>query len=124
VKTKIKADVVVDAAEVSGSGDVDSNVRRLKCHLPTATQVMPEISRFLGIVIRMYYRDHAPPHFHAEYGEYEITVEIGSGLVEGRFPKRALAAVLDCYAQHVSELADNWELARQEQRLNKIDPLE
>jgi hypothetical protein len=85
---------------------------------------MPEISRFLGIVIRMYYRDHAPPHFHAEYGEYEITVEIGSGTVEGQFPRRALAAVLDWYAQYEDELGENWELARQEQPLNKIDPLE
>ena len=48
---------------------------------------MPEISRFLGIVIRMFYRDHAPPHFHAEYGDYEITLEIETGVVEGRFPK-------------------------------------
>ena len=46
---------------------------------------MPEVSRFLGIVIRMYYRDHAPPHFHAEYGEYEITVEIGSELSRAAF---------------------------------------
>ena len=72
----------------------------------------------------MYYRDHAPPHFHAEYGEYEITVEIGSGLVEGRFPRRALVAVLEWYTQHENELGQNWELARQEQPLNKIDPLE
>ena len=42
---------------------------------------MPEICRFLGIIIRMYYRDHVPPHFHAEYGEYEITVEIATGIV-------------------------------------------
>jgi hypothetical protein len=56
---------------------------------------MPEISRFLGIVIRMFYRDHAPPHFHAEYGAYEITVEIETGIVEGKFPKRALRAVLE-----------------------------
>ena len=56
---------------------------------------MPEISRFLGITIRMRYRDHRPPHFHAEYGEHEITVEIHSGIVEGRFPRRALTAVLD-----------------------------
>jgi hypothetical protein len=56
---------------------------------------MPEISRFLGIVIRMFYRDHAPPHFHAEYGDYEVTVGIETGVVEGRFPKRALKAVLE-----------------------------
>ncbi|MCG8450193.1 MAG: DUF4160 domain-containing protein [Pirellulales bacterium] len=85
---------------------------------------MPEISRFLGIVIRMYYRDHTPPHFHAEYGEHEITVEIESGVVEGRFPRRALAAVLDWYAQHRDELLVNWQLAIQEQPLNRIDPLE
>ncbi len=61
---------------------------------------MPEISRFLGIVIRMYYRDHEPAHFHAEYGEHEITVEIASGLVEGKFPRRALGAVLEWYEIH------------------------
>ena len=56
---------------------------------------MPEISRFLGIVIRMYYRDHALPHFHALYGDYEILVEIDSGVVTGNFPRRALSAVLE-----------------------------
>ena len=54
---------------------------------------MPELSRFLGIVIAMYYRDHAPPHFHALYGEYEVTIEIASGLVNGEFPRRTLAHV-------------------------------
>ena len=85
---------------------------------------MPEICRFLGIVIRMYFRDHMPPHFHAEYGEHEITVEINNGIVEGRFPSRALSAVLDWYNLHQDELAENWELARQEQPLNRIEPLE
>ncbi len=85
---------------------------------------MPEISRFLGIVIRMYYRDHSPAHFHAEYGEYEIAVKIDSGIVEGKFPRRALAAVLEWYNLHQDDLAANWELARQEQPLNRIDPLE
>ena len=50
---------------------------------------MPEISRFRGIVIRMYFRDHVPPHFHAEHGENEITVEIETGMIEGKFPRRA-----------------------------------
>ena len=85
---------------------------------------MPEISRFLGIVIRMYYRDHSPAHFHAEYGEYEITVEIDSGVVEGKFPRRALAAVMEWHNLYQDDLARNWELARQEQPLNRIDPLE
>ena len=85
---------------------------------------MPEIARFLGIVIRMYYRDHPPPHFHAEYGEHEIEVEIDSGIVEGRFPRRALHAVLEWYEAHRDELAANWQLAREERPLNPIEPLE
>jgi hypothetical protein len=47
---------------------------------------MPEISRFLGLVIAIYYRDHNPPHFHARYGEHEVVVDINSGIVHGRFP--------------------------------------
>ncbi|CAN5809883.1 hypothetical protein BH24DEI2_BH24DEI2_15490 [soil metagenome] len=56
---------------------------------------MPKISRFLGVIIYMYYRDHAPPHFHAEYGDYEITIQIERGVIEGRFPRRALRAVME-----------------------------
>ena len=85
---------------------------------------MPELSRFLGIVIYMYYRDHAPPHFHAEYGEFEITVEIGSGLVAGKFPRRALNLVMEWYSLHKMELATDWTLAQGKQPLKPIDPLE
>ena len=56
---------------------------------------MPEISRFLGILIYMNWMDHPRPHFHARYGSYEILVEIETGVVRGDFPKRALRAVLD-----------------------------
>ncbi len=58
---------------------------------------MPELSRFLGIVITMFYGDHAPPHFHASYGEFDIEVSIGDGVVTGTFPKRALRHVLEWY---------------------------
>jgi hypothetical protein len=85
---------------------------------------MPEICRFLGVVIYMLYNDHHPPHFHAEYGEYRITVEINSGIVEGKFPRRALHAVLDWYTMYKDQLAENWELARQHSPLNRIPPLE
>ena len=85
---------------------------------------MPELSRFLGIVIYMYYRDHAPAHFHAEYGEFEITLEIESGVITGKFPRRALNLVLEWYALHKDELAENWQLARQKLPLNPISPLE
>ena len=85
---------------------------------------MPEICRFLGIIIRMYYRDHAPPHFHAEYGEYEITVEIITGVVSGKFPRRALNAVMEWYELHKDELLKDWSLAEQRKPLNLIEPLE
>ncbi len=85
---------------------------------------MPEISRFRGIVIRMHYRDHAPPHFHAEHGDHEISVEIEDGIVEGRFPRRALADVLTWYGLHQAELVENWRLAREELPLHDIPPLE
>ena len=54
---------------------------------------MPELSRFLGIIIYMNWGDHPLPHFHARYGNYEITVEIVSGIVRGEFPKEALKKV-------------------------------
>lgn len=85
---------------------------------------MPELSRFFGIIIYMYYRDHAPPHFHAEYGEYEITVEIESGKVVGEFPRRGLHLVLEWYSLKREELVENWRLAREKLPLKPIAPLE
>lgn len=85
---------------------------------------MPEISRFLGIVIAMFYRDYEPAHFHATYGEYEITVTIRDGVVRGEFPRRALALVLEWSQLHQAELEQNWEHARKRERLNPIAPLE
>jgi len=85
---------------------------------------VPEISRFLGIVIAMFYREHLPPHFHAVYGDYQITVDIDSGTVEGRFPKRALQHVMEWYDLHKKELIDNWELSCKKLPLRPIPPLE
>jgi len=85
---------------------------------------VPEISRFLGIVIGMFYREHAPPHFHAVYGEFEVTVEIETGIVNGRFPRRALALVLEWQALHQEELRRNWELARAGRPVSRVAPLE
>jgi hypothetical protein len=85
---------------------------------------MPEISRFLGIVIALFYRDHTPSHFHARYGDYEITVEIETGIVNGRFPARALGHVLEWHRIHKDELQENWELAKARQALKSISPLE
>ena len=85
---------------------------------------MPELSRFLGIVIAMYYRDHGPAHFHAIYGDFEVTVEIESGHVNGNFPKRALTHVMEWKDLHRVELLDAWLLAQASRPLPRIDPLE
>jgi hypothetical protein len=85
---------------------------------------MHVISRILGIAIAILYRDHEPPHFHATYGEYEITVGIRDGVVTGRFPRRALGHVLEWQALHRDELVANWERARAREPLRPIPPLE
>jgi len=83
---------------------------------------MPEISRFLGIVIGIFYSEHGVAHFHAAYGEHEISVELESGTIE--FPPRALRLVLEWANLHKQELIENWQLARQGQPLKRIAPLE
>lgn len=85
---------------------------------------MPEISRFLGIVIYMLYNEHNPPHFHAQYGDYKISVDILSSVVEGRFPRRALSAVLEWLEKYREQLIEDWELASKHEQLKKIPPLE
>lgn len=85
---------------------------------------MPEISRFLGIVVRMYYRDHDPPHFHARYGDYSIVVQLDSRIVEGRFPPRALRHVLEWAELHNKELREDRQLARARKPLKPISSLE
>ncbi len=72
----------------------------------------------------MYYDEHNPPHFHAKYGEFKISIEINSGVVIGKFPKRALRAVLDWYDLHKEELMQDWHLAASDKTLNQIEPLE
>ncbi len=85
---------------------------------------MPELSRFLGIIIAMYYRDHGPPHFHAIYGEYEATINIATGAVTGELPKRALNHVQEWRQLHLQELTDAWALAEAQKPLPNIAPLE
>jgi hypothetical protein len=100
---------------------------------------VPEISRFLGIVIAMFYREHGPPHFHAFYGGYRVTVEIESGTVVGTFPRRALAHVQEWRELHITEsrsskslrtgsalteLLEDWQLASERKPIKRIAPLE
>lgn len=85
---------------------------------------MPEISRFLGIIISMYYDEHNPPHFHARYGKDYVAIEISSlRVIEGKISPRILGLVMEWAFQHQDELMNNWELARKELPLSKIKPL-
>jgi hypothetical protein len=84
---------------------------------------MPTLSRFFGIVIFMNYNDHNPPHFHARYGEQEVTIEIESGLVRGEMSRRALEMVFAWTELHRDALRRNWERARARLPLEPIAPL-
>jgi len=85
---------------------------------------MPQISFFLGIVIRMYYRDHNPPHFHAVYAEHEGLIDINKAeLISGSLPARVLGLVIEWTALHQKELNDNWDIAKKQEPLKAIAPL-
>jgi hypothetical protein len=86
---------------------------------------MPVVSRFYGIIIRMFYRDHLPPHFHVEHGEYELVVEINPiRIKEGKAPNRVRSMVLEWAALHQQELLDNWHRCRTGQAPLSIESLE
>ncbi len=86
---------------------------------------MPEICRFFGIVIKMYFGDHLPPHFHAEYGEHQAIIDIRNLMViDGSLPPRALGLVIEWAAQHQEDLLELWERAVQHQPLYRLPPLE
>ena len=85
---------------------------------------MPEISRFYGIVIAIFYGDHSPPHFHVRYGDHKAVVSIKNlTVLEGSLPPRALGMVIEWGALHQDELLTDWDLAMDNQPLQKIDPL-
>jgi len=86
---------------------------------------MPEISRFLGIVIQMYPRDHLPPHFHALYGDNDAIVGICPvALLQGRLSPRVLALIVEWAQQHQAELLANWDRLQRGQPPVPILPLE
>ena len=85
---------------------------------------MPIISRFFGILIYMYWKDHSPPHFHAKYGDDEIVVEIHSGKVSGNMPPRAQKMIQEWREIHKDDLLKEWKLAEQKKPMFPIMPLE
>jgi hypothetical protein len=84
---------------------------------------MPEISRFYGIIIQMFFNDHNPPHFHAVYGEYKAIINIQDDIIDGFMPKRALKMIFEWMEIHKEELLKNWELTQKGNLPEKIEPL-
>ena len=85
---------------------------------------MPEISRFLGILILMHFREHNPPHFHAVYNEFEAAITIETlALMEGKLPPRVLSLVIEWASVHQSELLENWNTLRKTGGFKRIPPL-
>ena len=86
---------------------------------------MPEISRLFGIVIKMFWDDHNPPHFHAEYGEHKALVDIHNlSAFAGRLPPRVMGLVIEWATLHQQELIEDWRGARAQEPLRQIEPLE
>lgn len=93
-------------------------------HAAVETRLVPTVSRFYGIDIVMWFNDHEPPHFHACYGEYEAKISIESGAVlSGELPGRALKLVRKWQSVSKSALMSNWVRARDQQPLQRIEPL-
>ena len=85
---------------------------------------MPTICMFYGILVKMYWNDHAPPHFHVEYGEYRAQYAIETlELMKGALPRRAHALVLEWATMHRVELMEDWQLCESKQQPKKISPL-
>lgn len=85
---------------------------------------MPQISYFLGVIIRMYYRDHNPPHFHAHYGDFQRIIDIHRNeLIGGSLPPRVLRLVIEWTALHRDELMENWYRALRQEALMPVAPL-
>ena len=86
---------------------------------------MPQISQFFGIVIYMYFNEHLPSHFHAEYGETEAVYRIDTlDVIRGKLPRRAHALVVEWATLHRPELRADWDRARQAVPLLEIEPLD
>ena len=86
---------------------------------------MPTISEFFGIMILMFFDDHAPPHFHARYGGDEVVIQINPvGVLRGKFPPRALSLVIEWAQKYQQNLMEEWIRAASNKKLHKIPPLD
>lgn len=92
---------------------------------PRPGEALPVISAFFGIVIRMYYVEHEPPHFHAEYDSQQASFGLDGTLLAGNIRSRTARRLIREWTRaHADELLANWQRMRAGRRLEPIDPLE
>lgn len=84
---------------------------------------MPEISRFFGIIVSLYWRDHNPPHIHFTYGGLECSISVLDRIVNGTAPAKVIAKVNEWIDLHEGEILTLWEKAQRGEKLNRIEPL-
>ncbi|MDP2077307.1 MAG: DUF4160 domain-containing protein [Sulfuricurvum sp.] len=85
---------------------------------------MPEISRFYGIRVMMFFDEHNPPHFHVQYNEYNAVIRIADlAITEGKLPPKAAGLIVEWALAHQDELIQDWELSQNDQQPHKIEPL-
>ena len=85
---------------------------------------MPELSRFLGMVISIYFDDHNPPHFHVEYNDNEALISISDlSVIKGNLPPRVMGLAMEWARLHQTELLENWNMLQENGKFNKIEPL-
>jgi hypothetical protein len=86
---------------------------------------VPEVSRFFGIIIAMFYNDHDPPHFHVRYAEHHAVIAFAPlRVLAGSLPPRALGLVVEWALLHKGDLEENWQRARRDVPLVPIAPLD
>jgi hypothetical protein len=86
---------------------------------------MPEVSRFFGIIIRMFFKEHNPPHIHAEHQGNKAVFDLNGNIIKGNIKSRtAIKLVREWIDLHVDELINDWDLAQSGEDINKIDPLD
>lgn len=85
---------------------------------------MPEISRFFGIIIYIYWKDHNPPHIHFSYQDYDCTISVFDRIVDGQAPAKVIAKVNEWMDLHEAEILTQWEKAQKGEKIEPIEPIE
>lgn len=120
-----KEPFIARAGRIESGAWIDPAGMKRRRNVSRSHTQVPVISRFFGIIIAMYYKEHAPPHFHAKYaGQWAAFTIQDMRIIEGHLPPRAVALVLEWAFRHREELLENWRRIERREELLKIAPLD